>query len=548
MTLETHPLNTNLDSPQVTTGTRKFFRGSIPADAALVSLFVLGANLFFFIYILLMNRGVFTYMLDDPYIHLTVAEQLAINGQYGVNSGEVSAPCSSPLWPFLMVPFARLPGFTLVPLVLNVVAAFMTALLALGRVRKLLPSGEHSRSGTTLRAVVVICFLLATNAIGLVFTGMEHSVQVLLAVLVAEGMLRLAEQSPPGKGFYLAVVAGPWVRYENMALTLAALILCFALGRRRQAILLGVTAFAGLAVFSGYLVSLGLAPLPASITAKSTFVGESPIMAILKNFKNSISLGRGMVVALCVALLFGIVLSWREERTWRLVAGTFALAGSLHLIAGAYGWVNRYEIYILAALIWGIAAVLGKFLESSSIHPNRRLGWAMLPLLPTIGFPYLYGLITLPLAANNIYEQQYQMHRFAADFWRHPIAVNDLGYVSFRNDQHVLDLWGLASPQALKARMNHEDPKWMNDLTQKHGVRIAMIYSSWFPDLPAGWKKVGALRLTRKLITPAGSEVSIYATNVKFVPEITESLNRFQDSLPRDGMLEIFYPNIPINQ
>lgn len=545
MTLPPRPSVTEPDRPQAAAATRRFFPARIPGDAGMVALFFFGAVILGFISVMVINRGLFTYMLDDPYIHLAVAEGLAKSGHYGVNPGEVSAPCSSPLWPFLMVPFARLPGFTLVPLVLSAAAAFITALLALGRVRRLSPPRDGDRSGAMLRAAVVICFLLATNAIGLVFTGMEHSLQVLLAVVVAEGMLRLAEGAPPGKGFYLAVVAGPWVRYENMALTLAAVILCFALGRRRQAFLLGAAALAGLAVFSGYLVSLGLSPVPASITAKSTFVGEAPVMAVLKNLKNSINLGRGMIVALGVALLAGIALAWRGERAWRVAAGCLALAGFLHLVAGAYGWVNRYEIYILAALVWGLAALAGKVLESAGIHPSRRLGWALLPLAPVIGFPYLFGLMTLPLAANNIYEQQYQMHRLAADYWRKPVAVNDLGYVGFRNDRYVLDLWGLASPQALKARMRHEDPAWMNVLAEKHGVGLAMIYSAWFPELPAGWKKVGALRLSRKLITPAGGEVSIYATKPEFVPEITEALNRFRKSLPREGMLEISGPTNP---
>jgi len=542
MTVKMQPPNIDQYPPLATPGIQKYFPGGIRGDAGIVTLFLFGAILIGFISVLVLNRGVFTYMLDDPYIHLAVAEELAKSGHYGVNPVEVSAPCSSPLWPFLMVPFARLPGFTLVPLILSTAVAFITALLAVGRVRKLLPPKADDRSGAMLRAAAVIGFLLATNAIGLVFTGMEHSLQVLLAVLVAEGMLRLAEQSPPGKWFYLAVVIGPWVRYENMALSLAALILCFALGRRRQAILLGVTTIAGLALFSGYLLSMSLSPIPASITAKSTFVGESPIVAILKNLKNSINLGRGTIVALGVALLVGMALAWRGERAWRIAAACLALAGLLHLVAGAYGWVNRYEIYILAALIWGLAAITGRILKDAQIHPSRRLGWALLPLVPIIGFPYLFGLVVLPLAANNIYEQQYQMHRFAVDYWGKPVAVNDLGYVGFRNDQYVLDLWGLASPLALRARMNHEDPTWMNVLSEKHDVGLAMIYSAWFSDLPLGWKKVGVLRLSRKLITPAGSEVSIYATKPEFVPEITQSLIRFRESLPQAGMLEISVP------
>jgi hypothetical protein len=38
-----------------------------------------------------MTRGHFSYSLDDPYIHLALAQQI-IRGHYGLNPGEVSAP------------------------------------------------------------------------------------------------------------------------------------------------------------------------------------------------------------------------------------------------------------------------------------------------------------------------------------------------------------------------------------------------------------------------------------------------------------------------
>lgn len=514
-------------------------RGFIESDYGLVTIFFLGTILIGFIAVMVLNRGVFTYTLDDTYIHMAVAEELAGSGHYGVNPDEVSAPCSSPLWPFLIVPFARLPGFDLVPLLLNAAAGFATAMLAVGRLRRLMGFRQDDRSGTLLRALVAMCFLLATNAIGLVFTGMEHSLQVLLTVLVVEGMLRMAEGRDPGRWFDLAIVVGPWVRYENMALTFVAVIFCFLQGRRGKAILLGAASVAGLAAFSGYLVSLGLAPMPASITAKSTFEGQDPLVAVLKNLKASLMLGRGMLVALCVSLLLGLALVWRGEKTWRLAAVGLAAAGFLHLIAGAYGWVNRYEIYILTGLIWGLAVTIGKMLENSGIRPSRRLAWVLLPLLFPIGGPYLQGLAQLPIAANNIYEQQYHMHRFAVDFWKKPLAVNDLGWVSYRNDRHILDLWGLASPVALKARMAKKDPEWITELAAKHDVKLAMIYSAWFPNPPAGWKKVAVLRLTRKCVVPAGSEVAFYAMKSEAVPEIMAAADRFRQSLPQGEMLEI---------
>jgi len=102
----------------------------------------------------------------------------------------------------------------------------------------------------------------------------------------------------------------------------------------------------------------------------------------------------------------------------------------------------------------------------------------------------------------------------------------------------VLDLWGLASPRALEARMKNEPPAWISDLTARHDVGLAMVYSPWFPNTPSGWKKIAVLRLSRKLITPAWHEVSFYATNPESIPEIKEALSRFRKSLPKGVSLD----------
>ncbi len=503
-------------------------------DRLVVGLFFVGAVVLAFISVMIINRGVFTYMLDDPYIHLAVAEELALHGNYGVNPGESSAPCSSPLWPFLLVPFARLPCFELAPFFLSMAAGLATALLALGRIRRWFPPDANPLGP----AGIAIVFLLTTNIIGLVFTGMEHSLQVLLAVLVIEGMLRLAEGAQPAGWVELAVVVGPWVRYENLALTLPYLALLFLTGKRWRALALGAACLSGLVAFSAYLVSLGLSPVPASIQAKSSFTDQNILYAVMKNVKVSVAQGRGTLVAILVALLIGIALAWKRGGVWRLTACLMACAGVLHLAAGAYGWVNRYEIYILAGLIWGFAGTGAAFLQSVDIRPGPRFAWAVLPIVPVIGLPYFQGLAVLPLACNNIYEQHYQMHRFVVDFWQEPVAVNDLGYVTFENPRYVLDLWGLASIEALKARLKGEPVVWMSDLTQRHQVRLAMVYSPWFQNRPPGWERVAVLRLSRKLITPAWNEVTFYATDAEYSSDIRDAVSRFRNSLPEGVVVE----------
>ena len=59
--------------------------------------------------ILALNDGHLVFTLDDPYVHLALAEHLQ-RGHYGVNPNELSAPSSGIVWPFLLAPFVHLPS------------------------------------------------------------------------------------------------------------------------------------------------------------------------------------------------------------------------------------------------------------------------------------------------------------------------------------------------------------------------------------------------------------------------------------------------------
>jgi hypothetical protein len=59
------------------------------------------------------------YSLDDPYIHLALAEHIAAR-TYSINPDEAAAPASSMLWPLLHVPCAGTSFFEFVPLALNI--------------------------------------------------------------------------------------------------------------------------------------------------------------------------------------------------------------------------------------------------------------------------------------------------------------------------------------------------------------------------------------------------------------------------------------------
>src|SRR5205085_3773753 len=125
--------------------------------------------------VLYANGGVFTYTIDDPYIHLVLARSLA-GGHYGYNPGEFSSPSSSILFPFLLIPFVLVGAGTYGPLIMNTIAM----LLSVDVLHRWL-TDELNADGPTA-GVLTLTIAFGLNIVGLVFTGMEHSLQVLLGL------------------------------------------------------------------------------------------------------------------------------------------------------------------------------------------------------------------------------------------------------------------------------------------------------------------------------------------------------------------------------
>ena len=137
------------------------------------------------------------------------------------------------------------------------------------------------------------------------------------------------------------------------------------------------------------------------------------------------------------------------------------------------------------------------------------------------------------------------MGNFVDRHWQAPIAVNDLGHVAFRNPFYVLDLWGLASREALEARLRGDDPLWADRLAVEKGVRAAMVYDHWLRDhIPANWVPVAKLKLTIPRATLGGNIVTIYATTPEAVAILVARLKDFAPELPATAEL-IFLESSP---
>lgn len=481
------------------------------------------------------HAGVFEYPLDDVYIHLAMAENIT-RGTYGVNAGEPASAASSILYPFLLLPFPGTEVQRLLPLVWNTIAVAACGWVW-GRI-----VAEAGLVGL-FAGVMAIAGPVALNMPGVGFTGMEAAPHMAASLLVVLGLWRALNGKGAARWFVAAAILAPLLRYEGLALALGAAAALFAAGERRAALTIAACAVTGVALFGAFLVAQGLDPLPGSILAKTAVLDPAggPLMRHVIGFLANLRKPAAVVIAALVATaLFAVLVfpALRQRATFWLftVVGASALG---HLLFGQIGWMHRYEPYILAALVAAMllaaarrAGATAAILRGAALVATVAAGAAYLPAL--------WGAYVWNPRAITL--QQAQMARFAQDYLKVPVAVNDLGRVAWGNPAYVLDIFGLGSDEARRIRFGAVPPApgWAGPLAEAHGIKVAMIYDKWFAAaVGPGWVRVATLVMLRPKGAIGDWTVAIYAADPIFAPELRASLAEFAPTLPAGAFLRL---------
>lgn len=494
--------------------------GRLPALAVVASLALYGAVQL----VAFRLAGVVEYPLDDPYIHLAMAEQIAAGG-YGVNPGQYGSAASSPLYPLLLVPFAGEPAQRWMPMVWNV-AGLVAAAWLWGRIL-----WRAGFGAVPLGPVLAIGGPVALNFAGLAFTGMEHTLHLAASLAILLGLFRFYDKGRVGAVLVLGVTLAPLLRYEGLALALLAAGAVAVGGRLRAGAVLAALALVPLAGFTLFLVHLGLDPLPNSVNAK-LHVPQDATGGPFGYFVNKFALNPEKapvwlllgLIALAVIMLTqrGVRESPRAGLLWVALG-----AGLAHLVAGRYGWMDRYEVYVVVTLTAALLVAAGP-----RGAPWLR-GAAVLPVLAA-GSLYLPHLVERTIwASRSVHLQHAQTARFVKDHWKAPVAVNDLGLVSWRNPHEVLDLWGLGNAEAQDMRFGSPAPGWADALMAARDVRLAVIYDDLFPvGKGAGWILLGRQTFSGPIAGVSSRTVSYYVTDPDSAERAMRALRIWAGDLP----------------
>lgn len=493
--------------------------------------------------------GHLVYALDDPYIHMAMAKNLALHGVWGVSSDGFTSSSSSIAWTALLAFCFRIFGVReSIPFVLNLAFATITVVAASRLLRRRFP--EASNGGIWL-ALTILSF--ATPLPTLVFAGQEHILHVLCAIVfvfLAADLVSGPPVSWRSREFGRVAALGVLlmlVRYEGAyPIVITALLLALR-GRLAQSLALGVCVAIPVATYGAISVARGWWFVPNSVLLKGNLPDWTTFEGIvhLLGYSGFSTLMALPVVAVLIYAALGIF-AWRLARDfWHPTAVMLAMFVGIALMHLQYSqprsfWLYRYEAYVVASGIMVVAAALftGRWFTFERIYAAARLpGTVALGALLFLS-PLTERAMKSPSRAvvgtQNIYEQQYQMGLFLREYYAEaPVALNDIGAPTFLADIRLLDLVGLASVDIARLRRAQAfSSLTLDDVARDQQIRVAVVYDHWFPGgMPRRWLRAGTWTIENAVVV-GGDTVAFYAVDRGEYSSLVAHLQEFAPRLP----------------
>ena len=390
------------------------------------------------------------------------------------------------------------------PLVLNSIAAGGSVYLGSLFIERYVLGGAVTPRSAWLAYPLGVLLIFVISAVALPMTGLEHSWHVLLIVVMLFEFARmLSTLGEASLALIAAIVLAPLFRFEGVVSSFAAILALVYLGRRRAAVVAADAYCPRACCLCRRNVASRSARAATSVTAKSNIaanVGElsgwsATVKSVVGNLSESLRGRRGKIqflLVLCIVSAWTLTPAGPERRDTAIVAGLASIVLIAQLVGGRYEGFPRYEVY---AVTLGFLALLYTLRHLIQDWVSRD-GWniqllALLAGSVLLVHAYVKSTVYTPIASEGRYDQQYQMHRFVTDFYREPVAVNDLGWVSYGNNVFVLDLEGLGSESVRRLRAGHAfHAAQMAGMASHYNVGLVMIYKSWYPEIPSTWRRL----------------------------------------------------------
>jgi hypothetical protein len=415
--------------------------------------------------------------LDDSWIHLRLAHNLATGGGFAINPGEPVAASTAPLWTVALAGMVALG----VPGLVAAKALGVACWAATGLVTRRLATAAGLSPGLAWAAG------LAVLTLGRLVWGALSGMEVPLAALcVAAASWAIARDQPlvGAGGLGLATLARPEA---------GLLVVLHSLGGGRWSAVLGRLVIPGvlLAPSVAFNVIVGGRLVPNTVAAKAEggLIGQVEGLAapwalashdVWFFLRDWVKLLFEDHLALPVLLLAGLFAVRAGRLRW------LAAALVLHPIASALVapfrspifQTGRYSTHLLPLAV--VVALAGVARLWAGLPMGRvRVAVAAL-LLVALVMPLPAGAWAYAWAVQNINAMQVQLGRWVAEHTPPDtlIALNDLGALSYFGQRRVIDLIGLGTPEILPYRRQGEAA--VLRYLGRRCPEYLIVFPSWF--------------------------------------------------------------------
>ena len=513
------------------------------------------------------THGVMAYPLDDTFIHMAIAKNLLVNHVWGITKFGFESASSSPFYTVLMTGLFKIFGVhTVIPLIINIIAG----MLFLWAAQRWL---QRQGLSTLSQLIILLLVDFLTPLPLLVISGMEHTFQLLFCFLFIIAVADVVEKLPaaPGSAPVAAAPAAPGspphtflrllyslylfgalmvaTRYECLSILGLGCLLLFIRGWRWPAISVGAVGVLPIFIFGLYAMSKGSYFMPNSVLLKSSvptsahglvqFLAEDLWFTLFFSPRDYNFLAAQRLLLL-LPLFYLLFLPRVRERAGYRYMLIILMGATLAHIAFAYpSRFPRYEDYLVGCSVTLMGAMVAKYYRELPMIRIKGGEWIAVAVLIILLIPLFIRSEKVFRKAKqycvNVYEQQYQLSQFVHTYYDStPVAFNDIGAISFYSRGDKLDLWGLASVEVAKSKRQHYfSPALLDSLTHEHGVRLAILFDTWFdPALLHRWTKVASWHNQNNVILGDDS-VSFFSIEAADTTVLRKNLEEYETRLPK---------------
>lgn len=494
----------------------------------------------------------FGFPLDDSWIHLQIARNLATGHGWAFNPGEPTGAATAPLWIAMIAPLFYLGGDVTVWIKLLGSLLYLASVVLIVDVAALATGDRRVGLVAGLLAALQPAFIWAA------VSGMETALYLLLFLLCLRSLFLIER-----RGRTSAYASTAWLTLAGLArpeLWACLPVLWGYLFWRRRELAVGRwfvhagIALAGIGGFALFNTILWGDPVPATLVAKRAHLrgfGQDTGLGGLRALAGRVTYNidqllrsQNAVLLACMAVGILVARQRRDSTVQRfaLLAGvvgvglvviSFVDVGDVsfqtyrradHLLACmnvlvAAGYVATYQLVRYPA-----QEPPERHDPRSWLGMDRRRVWLVLfagtslaallvQVLAVRSWGDIYANDVRSINQGDVAAGRWLATHTPADAL---IAANDVGAIAYFGERRILDMIGLASPEALAVlrrtpATSQERDDQMKALLFEQQVDYVAIFPAWFPSLAMDPRLDEVQRFTVENPTAlAGDEVVIY--------------------------------------